>query len=69
MDSIRVLLDFGSMPHLTEALVLEFGKLIQQVEGRNGMVRAISNSERFVKSVTELQTEDFNYLANIIRVY
>jgi DNA-binding NarL/FixJ family response regulator len=68
-ESIRILLDFGTTPYLAEALVLEFGKLIQKAENSNGVVRAIASSERFVKSVNELQTKEFNYLANIVRVY
>jgi response regulator of citrate/malate metabolism len=68
-DSIRILLDFGAMSFLAETLVKEFGNLIQKLENGNGIVRAITSSEHFVKSVTELKTEEFNYLANIVRVY
>lgn len=68
-ESIRILLDFAATPYLAETLVIEFGKLIQKIENENGVVRAIASSERFVKSVTEVQTKEFNYLANIVRVY
>lgn len=67
--SLRVLFDFGAMLHLEESLVLSFGGLIKKVEDNNGLVKAIANSERFVKSVSELESEQFNYLAEIVRVY
>ncbi|MCE5284933.1 MAG: response regulator [Pelosinus sp.] len=68
-DSIRILLDFGTMPYLSEAIVLGFGNIIQKIEERNGLVKAISNNERFAQSIIELKTETFNYLGNIIKVY
>ncbi len=54
VGSPRVLIDFGTMTRLDETILAAIEKLIQDIEQKGGMVKALSRNPAFVDYVQEL---------------
>ena len=66
----RVLLDFGKMLSLDQALLIKLNELVQTIEGNDGMVKAVSANKKFVESIVNREMSEMpNSLANVLRYF
>lgn len=66
--SPKLLFDFGEIVVMDAALLTEFNRFIKKISHQGGMVRALSNSKKFVDGVAGLQQDDMpNLLASVLR--
>ncbi len=51
----RVLFTFGTMLTLDQAVLAKLNELVEIIEGKSGIVKAISNNKNFVETVANIQ--------------
>lgn len=67
-DSSRVLLDFGIIASLDEAIVAKLNEIVNTIETNCGTVKAISNNKLFVEAIEKIQNGNrANLIGNVLR--
>lgn len=69
-EQARVLLDFGSVVALDEALLLKLNELVEAIRDNSGMVKAIASDKKFVDQVAATEfVNKTNGLADILHYF
>lgn len=70
IENSRVLFDFGTMITLDRAILVKLNALVETIEKKSGVVKAVSNNKKFVESIAEIQIGNTaNLMANVLRYF